>query len=71
MSLHLENSKRSRLTLKNSIAVAALMWGTCSVASVALAQANGGDPADHAWQAGAIAHAQRMRAFLIGTTGSR
>jgi cytochrome c peroxidase len=71
MFLLLENSKRSRLTLKNSIAVAALLCGTCCVAPVAGAQGRFDDPSDHAWQAGAIAHAQRMRAFFDRNNGQQ
>src|ERR1700760_1150375 len=71
MFLLLENSKRSRLTLKNSVAVAALLCGTCCVASVAGAQSPPDDPPNHAWQAGAIAHAQRMRAFFDRNNGDQ
>jgi cytochrome c peroxidase len=72
MFLRLENSKRSRLLfLKHSIAMAALLCGTCSVAPMALAQGLDNDPADHAWQAGAIAHAQRMRAFFDRDNGQQ
>jgi hypothetical protein len=71
MFLLLENSKRSRLTLKNSLAVAALLCGTCCVASVAGAQSPPDDPANHAWQPGAIAHAQRMRAFFDRNNGQQ
>jgi cytochrome c peroxidase len=71
MFLLLENSKRSRLTLKNSLAVAALLCGTCCIASSVGAQSPPADPADHAWQAGAIAHAQRMRAFFDRNSGEQ
>jgi cytochrome c peroxidase len=71
MFLLLENSKRSRLALKNSIAGAALLCGTCCVAPMAGAQSPPGDPANHAWQAGAIAHAQRMRAFFDRNNGQQ
>jgi nitrate reductase cytochrome c-type subunit len=71
MFLLLENSKRSRLTLKNSIAVAALLCGTCCVAPSALAQVSVTDAPEHAWQAGAIAHAQRMRAFFDRNNGQQ
>jgi cytochrome c peroxidase len=71
MFLLLENSKRSRLTLKNSIAVAALLCGTCCIAPVAGAQSPADDPSNHAWQPGAIAHAQRMRAFFDRDNGQQ
>jgi cytochrome c peroxidase len=69
--MFLRLGKRSPLTLKRSLAASALVWGTCCVAPVALAQANGGDPSDHAWQARAIAHAQRMRAFFDRNNGQQ
>jgi cytochrome c peroxidase len=71
MFLLLDNSKRSRLTLKNSIAAAALLCGTCCVAPIACAQGRPDDPAEHAWQAGAIAHAQRMREFFDRNNGQQ
>jgi cytochrome c peroxidase len=71
MFLLLEISKRSRLTLKNSIAVAALLCGTCCIAPVAGAQGRSDDPSEHAWQAGAVAHAQRMRAFFDRNNGQQ
>jgi cytochrome c peroxidase len=71
MFLLLENSKRSRLTLKNSLAVAALLCGTCCIAPVAGAQSPSDDPSNHAWQAGAIAHAQRMRAYFDRNNGQQ
>jgi cytochrome c peroxidase len=67
MFLLLENSKRSRL-LNHSIAVAALLCGTCCVSSSAIAQSTGGSP-ETTWQAGAVAHAQRMRQFFDRDSG--
>jgi cytochrome c peroxidase len=70
MFLLLENSKRSRLALNNFIAVAALLCGTCCLAPIAVAQGPD-DPADYAWQPGAINHAQRMRAFFDRSNGQQ
>jgi cytochrome c peroxidase len=71
MFLLLEDSKRLRLTLKKSLAVAALLSGTCCIAPVAGAQSPSDDPSNHAWQAGAIAHAQRMRAYFDRNNGQQ
>jgi hypothetical protein len=65
MSLIFENPKPSlRITLRHSIAATALLCAAGAVATVAIAQDGADDRANHAWQAGAIAHAQRMRAFF-------
>jgi hypothetical protein len=53
-----------RNTLRHSIAATALLCAAEVVAPVATAQNNVDDPANHGWQAGAIGHAQRMRAFF-------
>jgi cytochrome c peroxidase len=46
------------------IRAAGFLCAAGCVASAAVAQDSIYDPANHAWQAGAIAHAQRMRAFF-------
>jgi cytochrome c peroxidase len=71
MFLLLENSKRSRLIFQHTITVAALLCGTCCVAPSVLAQGRADNPSEHAWQAGAIAHAQRMRAFFDRNNGQQ
>jgi cytochrome c peroxidase len=71
MFLHLENSKLSRRIIRRSIAVAALLCGTCCIAQFAVAQGRSDDVSNHAWQAGAIAHAQRMRAFFDRNNGQQ
>jgi hypothetical protein len=65
MSVIFESPKPSlRNTLRHSIAATALLCAAEVVAPVATAQNNVDDPANHGWQAGAIGHAQRMRAFF-------
>jgi cytochrome c peroxidase len=71
MFLLLENSKRSRLIFQHTITTAALLCGTCCVAPSVLAQGRADNPSEHAWQAGAIAHAQRMRAFFDRNNGQQ
>ena len=65
MSLFAGNSKRLFLSaLKHSVAAAALLCVIGGVSTSAVAQDGAYDPANYAWQAGAIRHAQRMRAFF-------
>jgi hypothetical protein len=59
MSLIIKNP-----TLRHSITAATLFCTAGSFTSVTSAEDSISDPANHAWQAGAIAHAQRMRAFF-------
>jgi hypothetical protein len=66
------NSKRSVLnTFKHSTAAAALSYVAGAVAPVAVAQDSVHDPANYAWQAGAISHAQEMRAFVGPNSGQQ
>lgn len=59
------NSKRSLLnTFRHSIVAAALACVAGAVAPLALAQDSVHDPANFAWQADAINHAQEMRSFF-------
>ncbi len=65
MSTFVEHAKRSsRNVLGHSAATVVLLCAAGAVATVAIAQDDADDWANHAWQAGAIAHAQRMRAFF-------
>jgi hypothetical protein len=72
MSSFAGTSKRSvRSTFRHSVAGAALLCGAGGVSSVALAQDGAYDPANYAWQAGAIRHAQKMRAFSDPNSGQQ
>ena len=72
MSLFAGNSKRSFLNaLKHSVAAAALLCFIVGVSTSAVAQDGAYDPANYAWQAGAIRHAQRMRAFFDSDRGQQ
>jgi cytochrome c peroxidase len=72
MALSVGNSKfSSRDALRNCAGAAALLCAAGGVASVAIAQDSADDPANHAWQTGAIAHAQRMRAFFDRNSGQQ
>jgi hypothetical protein len=57
----------SRLSLRNALKVSvadpALFCILAAAPSFALAQDSANDPANYAWQAGAIRHAQQMRAY--------
>lgn len=65
MSSFAGNSKRSlHNALKHSVAGTALLCLVGGVSTFAIAQDGAFDPANYAWQAGAIGHAQRMRAFV-------
>jgi hypothetical protein len=65
MSVIIEDPKLSpRNSLRHSITATAFLCAAEVFAPVAIAQDNVDDPANHAWQAGAIGHAQRMRAFF-------
>ena len=65
-------SKRWLLdTVRHSTAAAALSYIAGAVAPVAVAQDSVHDPANHAWQAGAISHAQEMRAFVDPDSGQQ
>jgi hypothetical protein len=72
MFSHIEKPKRSRRpALNRFLAATFLSCGVGGVTAVAIAQDGANDPANNAWQAGAVAHAQRMRAFFIETTAGR
>ena len=72
MSLFAGNSKRSFVSaLTHSVAGAGLLFFIGGVSTSVDAQDGAYDPANYAWQAGAIRHAQQMRAFLIPTTVNR
>jgi cytochrome c peroxidase len=67
MSSHPGTSKRSILdTFGRSFVAAGLM---CVAGTLAIAQDSAHDPANYAWQPGAVAHAQKMRAFLDRDSG--
>jgi cytochrome c peroxidase len=57
--------------LRSSIADAALSCIFAAGASLAWAQDSAYDPANYAWQAGAIAHAQKMRAYFDADSGAQ
>lgn len=64
MPLHAGNANRLlRQTLWPSSAAAALLCAVGGALPIAVAQDSAYDPANFAWQAGAMAHAQRMHAF--------
>ncbi len=70
MSSFTGNPKRSLLEVfRHSTAAAALLCVV--VAPGAVAQDSVNDPANHAWQAGAISHAQEMRAFIDPDSGQQ
>jgi hypothetical protein len=72
MSLFFENSKRSlRNTFRGSVAGAALLCIIGAASPFAIAQSIANDPANYAWQAGAIGHAQKMRAFVDTDSGQQ
>jgi hypothetical protein len=72
MAFSVGNSKfSSRNALRNCTAAAALLCAAEVLAPVAIAQDSVDDPANHAWQAGAIAHAQRMRMFFDRNSGQQ
>src|SRR5258708_39475045 len=70
-STFFRNSLRSRNTLRPSAADAALLCILVAVPSLALAQDNAHDPANYAWQAGAIRPAQQMRAYFDADRGEQ
>jgi cytochrome c peroxidase len=66
------NSKRSLLdTFRHTAVAAALACVAGAVAPLALAQDSVHDPANFAWQAGAINHAQEMRSFFDPDSGQQ
>src|SRR5258707_14200061 len=65
------NSLRSRNTLRPSAADAALLCILVAIPSFASAQDSAHDPANYAWQAGAIRHAQQMRAYFDADRGEQ
>jgi cytochrome c peroxidase len=72
MSRFAGNSKTSlRETVMHSTAAAALLCAAGAVSRSAIAQDSAYDPANYAWQAGANAHAQRMRAFTNPDNGQQ
>src|SRR5882757_5363722 len=72
MFLFFGSSKRLlRKTLNLSVAGAALLCILAAVPSLALAQDSAHDPANYAWQAGAIRHAQQMRAYFDADRGEQ
>jgi cytochrome c peroxidase len=60
-----------RNALRASVADAALFCIVAAAPSFASAQDSAYDPANYAWQAGAISHAQRMRAFVDPDSGQQ
>jgi cytochrome c peroxidase len=60
-----------RNTLRYSFATGALLCVVFGVSPLALAQDGAYDPANYAWQAGAIRHAQRMRGFIDPDSGQQ
>ncbi len=72
MSLFVANSKHSFLNaLRHAVATAALLCFIGGLSTSAVAQDGAYDPANHAWQVGAIQHAQRMRAFFDSDRGQQ
>jgi cytochrome c peroxidase len=60
-----------RNSLRYSVAGAALLCFVVGVSPSAIAQDSAYDPANYAWQPGAISHAQRMRAFVDPDSGQQ
>jgi hypothetical protein len=60
-----------RNTLKLSVAGAALLCVGGGVPPFAFAQNSAYDPANYAWQSGAIRHAQKMRAYFDSDRGEQ
>ncbi|MGA9197729.1 MAG: hypothetical protein WB037_21790, partial [Pseudolabrys sp.] len=72
MSLFAGNSKRSFVSaLTHSVAGAGLLFFIGGVSTSVDAQDGAYDPANYAWQAGAIRHAQKMRAFFDSDRGQQ
>ena len=72
MSLFAGNSSHSFLGApRHAVAVAALLYVIGGLSTSVVAQDGAYDPANHAWQAGAIRHAQRMRAFFDSDRGQQ
>jgi hypothetical protein len=71
MSTFVEYATRSlRNTFRRSAAGVALVCAA-GIFATAIAQDNGDDGAEQAWQPGAIAHAQRMQAFFDRSSGQQ
>jgi cytochrome c peroxidase len=72
MSSFAGNSRCSLLEVfTNATTAAALLWVAGAITSVALAQDSVPDPAEFAWQPGAIGHAQAMRIFTDPSSGQQ
>jgi cytochrome c peroxidase len=72
MAFSVGNSKfSSRNVLRNCTAAAALLCVAGSISPFAIAQNIANDPANYAWQAGAIGHIQKMRAFVDADSGQQ
>ena len=72
MLLFAGNSSHSFLGApRHAVAVAALLCVIGGLSTSVVAQDGAYDPANHAWQAGAIRHAQRMRAFFDSDRGQQ
>jgi hypothetical protein len=72
MSLFGGNSERSLLgAFRHSISAAALLCFIGGLPTSAPAQDGAYDPANYAWQAGAIRHAQRMRDYFDSDRGQQ
>jgi cytochrome c peroxidase len=69
MFLFFWQQRSNILTLSITAAVSLCIVG--GVTSLAVAQDNAYDPANYAWQAGAIAHAQKMREYLDSDSGAQ
>jgi cytochrome c peroxidase len=63
------NTRRN--TLMYSVAGATLLCFVAGVSTFVIAQDGAYEPANYAWQAGAISHAQRMRAFVDPDSGQQ
>ena len=64
MSTFVEHAMHSLRNTLGQCTAAVALCAVGAVATLAVAKDSADDPANHAWQAGAIAHAQRMRAFF-------
>jgi cytochrome c peroxidase len=69
--MHLSENSPRRNTLRYSAGGATLLCFVAGVSTFAIAQDSVYDPANYAWQAGAISHAQRMRAFVDPDSGQQ
>jgi cytochrome c peroxidase len=71
MTQHPISGPSFRNALRLSVADAALLCVVAVLPSLTMAQDSAHDPANYAWQAGAIRHAQQMRAYFDSDRGEQ